>query len=306
MRLLVVLVLRVQLPVSRWVAHVNVYIHESTLFDVGADARLLIKRIQPALPSISYVMLTHHHWDHSAALQELWEATGAVVVASRAELEMLSSIDAMIEVNLKPVAEAAALPSSVVEWVVKRAYRRYKLLKIPDSYIEAAEEARGLPAEPLATPGHTVAHTSYLLKGALIAGDLMLAGKPPSFIDLEAHLRSLASAPRVKAYPGHGPPVEDARRRGLELIREYAGRLSRLLEACQPKATLSEAVRRMHGESLGPLELMIASREALASAKLLEKLSLLEVDYSRKPIVLKPTEACDIIERLKSILSIPL
>lgn len=294
-----------KLPVSKWVSHVNVHLYGGVLFDVGADAKLLLKMAERALPSISYVMLTHHHWDHSAALQEIWEATRAVVVAGRAEIEMLLDTSLMIEVGLKPVAEAADLPPSVVEWLVKRAYNRYRNLRVPDSYIETAEGARGLPAEPLATPGHTIAHMSYLVEEGLIVGDLMLADRTPSFIDLEAHLKSLASAPAVRAYPGHGSPIADARRRGLELIRKYSRRLSRLLEACRPKATLKEAVERLAGGRIGPLELLIASREALASARLLEKLGLLDIDYSRKPIILKPT-GYNVDERLKLFLSIHL
>src|SRR3990172_8707769 len=69
---------------------------EGALVDAGfSDDESYNKRMEallaPGAPKIRYIIITHHHYDHSSGAQRLREATGAQIVLHRDEVPLLLS-----------------------------------------------------------------------------------------------------------------------------------------------------------------------------------------------------------------------
>jgi glyoxylase-like metal-dependent hydrolase (beta-lactamase superfamily II) len=163
------------------------------VIDPGPDLPEHLQAIQAAIPgeTISHILITHHHSDHSPLARALSKVTGAKVWG-------------------RPVA------TPVVEDAVKleAGYDNF----VPDVAIAGGEvfEGPGWTLEAIHTPGHTSNHICYALaqENALFSGDHIMGWSttvitPPDG-DMGDYLRSLA---RVRArgfatlWPTHGPPV---------------------------------------------------------------------------------------------------
>jgi glyoxylase-like metal-dependent hydrolase (beta-lactamase superfamily II) len=132
---------------------------------------------------VEYVLLTHHHLDHSEAAQGFAERMGCGVRA----------LDPSLCWRSEPVADGETL------------------------------SVAGLSAEVLTTPGHTADSISLLLpeERALLTGDMVLGrgttvvvhpdGELASYFASIERMRALVSDDRVDTlWPAHGPVLDDA------------------------------------------------------------------------------------------------
>ncbi|MDO8612719.1 MAG: MBL fold metallo-hydrolase, partial [Dehalococcoidia bacterium] len=211
---------------------------EGALIDSGFGdeqslrARLEYLRERPDV-KVRYIILTHHHFDHSSGAHRLRQASGAQVVMHPQEERFLRDwqSEAPQDIDIpagqgRGSADLSAL--AVVEQV--RRFRQQAAEAVPVLPVTegAVLAVGGLSLEVVHTPGHTLGSICVYIRGerALFTGDTALglgtvAISPPPYGDMALYLQSLE---RLKAFdasvmlPGHGRPVEDVARKLQELI----------------------------------------------------------------------------------------
>src|ERR687896_541545 len=158
---------------------------EVAVIDPGPDDPRHIEAIVGASmrERVRWILVTHHHIDHSAGVRRLKEATGAEIVA------------------YGPPKSAGA------DWAPDRKAR-------DGNIIEGTEW--GL--EVLHTPGHASDHLCFFLEEerVLFTGDMVLSGMtsviaPPDG-DMTAYLASLERMRKrrlTRICPGHGDVIDD-------------------------------------------------------------------------------------------------
>lgn len=260
----------------------NVYLladgGEGALIDSGfgdkhsVKARLDYLRERPDV-KLRYIVLTHHHFDHSGGAHQLRQATGAKIVMHAQEERLLRDWQGDIPQDVDVPADHQALAEQV------RLFRRQAAEATPDVAIADGDllSVGGLTLEALHTPGHTLGSICIYLREerALFTGDTALglgtvAILPPPYGDMRLYLQSLE---RLKGYdaalmlPGHGRPVHDVARKLQELIdhrREREEQIVRLLTEGKttPRAMLAaiypELDRRIVPMALHQIEAHLA------------------------------------------------
>jgi glyoxylase-like metal-dependent hydrolase (beta-lactamase superfamily II) len=174
---------------------------EVAIIDPGPDLPAHIEAVLKAVEGerVSHILVTHTHRDHSPAVPAIQTATGAKTygegphrAARPFQIDEKTRLDASADMDF-----------------------------VPDIRVKDGEtiDGKGFAFETVLTPGHTMNHAAYALKGTdtLFAGDHVMAWStsivaPP---DGEMHaymhsLRKLKARPETTYYPGHGPAVRDA------------------------------------------------------------------------------------------------
>ncbi|MCA3560821.1 MAG: MBL fold metallo-hydrolase [Aestuariivirga sp.] len=152
--------------------------------------------------TVTHILVTHSHADHSPLARRLKHATGAVMLA-------YGAVDA-------PLASGLRLDASIDHDFV------------PDMRLAEGDEVNGpgWTLEALFTPGHMSNHMCFALKEeqALFAGDHVMAWAtsviaPPDgdMGQYFASLRKLLDRDDQVYHPGHGPSKRDP----LPLVRGY-------------------------------------------------------------------------------------
>jgi glyoxylase-like metal-dependent hydrolase (beta-lactamase superfamily II) len=200
---------------------------------------------------VRYILLTHHHFDHSSGAQQLREATGAQVVLHAGEEKFLLDSTGEAPQDL----EATAEENKQVAEAIQR-FRDQAAEGAPDVRVSDGETftVGGLEIQVVHTPGHTLGSVCFYMPGerALFTGDTALglgtvAISPPPYGDMGLYLESLA---RLKSYdsalmlPGHGQTVHDVPSKLQELIDHRREREAQILKLMAdgkhtPKAMLS-------------------------------------------------------------------
>jgi glyoxylase-like metal-dependent hydrolase (beta-lactamase superfamily II) len=170
---------------------------EVAVIDPGPDMADHLDALMAALEgeTVTHILVTHHHTDHSPLARPLHEKTGAKIYGC--------------------AVGAKAGDSAVITEA------GHDLDFSPDIDIcggGAVFEGPGWTLEAIATPGHTSNHICFALKeeNALFSGDHIMGWSttvvsPPDG-DMTAYMNSLD---KVKAldfdilWPTHGPPVRD-------------------------------------------------------------------------------------------------
>jgi len=171
------------------------------IIDPGPDDARHVKALLDAVrgETVTHIVVTHTHRDHSPAVPALKAATGATVYAEgphRAARPLF-------------IGEASPLDSSG-----DRDFR-------PDTAVADGDviEGDGWALESVATPGHTANHMAFALKDRdiLFAGDHVMGWStsivaPPdgAMSDYMGSLSKLAARPEQLYFPGHGPAIPDA------------------------------------------------------------------------------------------------
>ncbi len=165
----------------------------AVLFDAPADCDKILDYIAQNDITIKYICLTHAHFDHILALNELKEKTGAELMLHEKEEKYLTDP----ALNLIGAVET--------EVIIPKADR---LLHDGDTI-----SLDGLSFKVIHTPGHTEGGTCYLIDNVLISGDTLFSGSIGRYDfplgSLEDELRSineklLVLDDEIKVYPGHG------------------------------------------------------------------------------------------------------
>jgi glyoxylase-like metal-dependent hydrolase (beta-lactamase superfamily II) len=156
--------------------------------------------------TVTHILVTHTHRDHSPAAARIKAATGAKTCGEgphRAARPL-------------HVGEAPPLESSG-----DRDFR-------PDVALADGETVSGpgWELEAVTTPGHTANHMAFALKGTpvLFSGDHVMAWSTPvvappdgAMSDYMASLEKLSRRAETLYFPGHGGAVRDA----LRFVRQY-------------------------------------------------------------------------------------
>jgi glyoxylase-like metal-dependent hydrolase (beta-lactamase superfamily II) len=173
--------------------------------------------------NVRYIILTHHHYDHSSGAHRLREATGAQVVVHRAEEKLL----------LTPESETGDMDIPEDQKEAREQAKKWRAeaaKAVPDVRVEDGDvlEVGSLRLRCVHTPGHTDGHLCLLLEGegVLFAGDNVLgvgtaAIPPPPHGDMAEYIRSLRKMQALDAKlmcTGHGPAVKEPNRKIQELI----------------------------------------------------------------------------------------
>ncbi|WP_375481836.1 MBL fold metallo-hydrolase [uncultured Jatrophihabitans sp.] len=203
---------------------------ERILIDPGEDSENHpgadhLERLLSAAPSVSVVLLTHGHHDHSGLAARLHEQTGVAVRAA----------DPALCRGGPPLRDGAVV------------------------------DASGVRLQVLATPGHTADSVSFVLAGsddadgaAVFTGDTVL-GRGTTVVahpdgalgPYLASLRLLQGLGGARVLPGHGPELDSIGTVAAEYLAHRAERLEQVRSALQrlgPSATAREIVEDVYAD----------------------------------------------------------
>ncbi|MFB6114057.1 MAG: MBL fold metallo-hydrolase [Halodesulfurarchaeum sp.] len=196
---------RFEIPVSEPAptGHTNAYLLEgaSLLVDPAGS----IDEFDRSPGPVEHVAVTHTHPDHVGGVKELAERFGTTVWARagrEADFESATGV-------------------------------------VPDAtFREGDTIGDSGTVRVIETPGHAPEHVSFAVDGAILIGDLAMAGdsiwvgEPDG--DVRAYLGSLRRIRTMDfdvAYPGHGQPITTPRQRLERIIRHRLERERRIEEA---------------------------------------------------------------------------
>jgi glyoxylase-like metal-dependent hydrolase (beta-lactamase superfamily II) len=177
---------------------VNCYIYASEtgrkgfVIDPGDEADFILKRVKELGLGIPYIILTHGHPDHTGALKQVRENTGAQLA--------IHGSDA-------PILKDKLLHSLL-------GFRHSDV--VPDRLLGDGEtiKAGELDLEVIHTPGHTPGGICLLGEGIVFTGDTLfnmgigrtdLLGGDAHLLMASIHDRLLSLPDETIVYPGHGP-----------------------------------------------------------------------------------------------------
>ncbi len=187
---------------------------EASVIDPGAEAERILGFLSEKALKLKNIFLTHGHFDHILAVQQVHEKTNARIVIHEADAECLQS-------------SYQALYTSIM----REPFRVSKA----DIRLRGGEKTivGTLEAEFMHTPGHTPGSMCILMDNALFTGDTLFEGDVGR-TDLRggdeyALKRSLAWLYRLPydyiVYPGHGDPTTLGIERDTnEYLRAAVGR----------------------------------------------------------------------------------
>ena len=186
---------------------------EVAIIDPGPDNKEHIAALLAALrgETVTTILVTHTHKDHSPAARELKAATGARIVGCAPTQSSGSPIDAANDFDY-----------------------------VPDTVMRDGDaiEAKNFSLLCVATPGHTRNHLAFALpqESALFSGDHVMAWStsvvaPPdgAMRDYMASLEKLLARDERIYWPGHGGPVKEPQRFVHALIRHRREREKAIL-----------------------------------------------------------------------------
>jgi glyoxylase-like metal-dependent hydrolase (beta-lactamase superfamily II) len=228
---------------------------EVAVLDPGPDSARHITALLEALhgETITTILITHTHRDHSPAAAILKAATGARIIGCA---------------PYTPPAPKSGEPVPQLDASHDLDYAPERILQDGDTV-----ECKGFSLDVVATPGHTQNHLSFALtdEGALFSGDHVMAWSTSVIVPPDGTLRSyMDSLEKLRVrndriyWPGHGGPVTEPQRFLRALVHHRRQReqaiLSRLAAGDR---TISQIVANVY-QSLSPVLQGAASLSVLA------------------------------------------
>ncbi|MDI6600737.1 MAG: MBL fold metallo-hydrolase [Thermoanaerobacteraceae bacterium] len=178
---------------------------EGIIVDPGDEPKKIIDVINKVGIDIVYIVLTHAHYDHCGALEEIKTMTGCrEVILHRLEEEVLENP----ELNLSPW-----ISGQNVSLKGDKLVEDGDIIKIGDIEVTIRH-----------TPGHTPGSISLIFDGKCICGDALFAGSvgrtdfpggSPHVLrnTLDVVFKKLPD--KMEVWPGHGPSTTIGRERKL-------------------------------------------------------------------------------------------
>lgn len=214
---------------------------EGALIDSGfgdeesIKARLEFLKEHPDV-KVRYIVLTHHHFDHSSGADQIRAATGAEVTIHPEELSFLRDWQGEAPQDIEIPEDQKELRAKIEK------FREQAAEAEPVRVVNDGDEIAvgSLTLRIVHTPGHTLGSVCIYCpqERALFTGDTALglgtvAISPPPHGDMALYLQSLD---KLKAYdsavmlPGHGIAVHDVRAKIDELISHRHAREEQILK----------------------------------------------------------------------------
>jgi len=214
---------------------------EGALIDAGFpddesfNTRMEWLRSVPDL-KLKYIVITHHHFDHSAGAAKLRDATGAKIVMHEVEEPILQRS------ATQEIPSDMDVPKEAKEWVERTAQWRKEAAEAGADELVSDNDTLsigGLTLRMVHSPGHTAGHISPFLEQGkvLFAGDNVLGMgttvvPPPPHGDMFDYIASLKKMQSLEAELmccGHGPVVREPNRKLQELIDHRGEREEQIL-----------------------------------------------------------------------------
>ncbi len=244
--------------------------HTGTNTWIVGQGRVAVIDPGPALPAhlaaimaalapgetVSHILVTHAHADHSALAPALAAATGAPMLAfGTATSGRSARMTALAAAGLTGGGEGLDHDFA------------------PDALLADGEtvDGPGWALTALHTPGHLGGHLCLTLGDQLFSGDHVM-GWAPSLVsppdgdmgDYMASLQRLAAGRWRRFLPGHGDPVDDPAHRLTTLIAHREGREAQILQSLSKgPLTLAALVDAVYADTPPALH-PAAMRNALA------------------------------------------
>lgn len=199
------------------------------------EARLSFLKDHPKL-RLKYIVLTHHHFDHSSGADQIREATGAEVTLHPDEEKFLRDWQSDAPQDIEIPEEMKELREKVAK------FREQAAEAEPTVQMNDGDEftVGSLTLRIIHTPGHTLGSVCIYCpeERALFTGDTALglgtvAISPPPHGDMALYLQSLAKLQTIDSalmLPGHGIAVHDVASKLQELIDHRHAREEQILK----------------------------------------------------------------------------
>ncbi|HVP04842.1 MAG TPA: MBL fold metallo-hydrolase [Dehalococcoidia bacterium] len=214
---------------------------EGALIDSGfgdeksIEARLGFLKEHPGL-RLKYIVLTHHHFDHSSGASQIRQATGAEVTLHPQEEKFLRDWQSEAPQDIEIPEDQKDLREKV------KRFREQAAEAEPTLPMNDGDEfsVGVLTLRIIHTPGHTLGSVCIYCpqERALFTGDTALglgtvAISPPPHGDMALYLQSLAKLQTIDSavmLPGHGIAVHDVPAKLQELIDHRHAREEQILK----------------------------------------------------------------------------
>lgn len=131
---------------------------DALVIDPGGETNRILQILSEKQLHLKYIVLTHGHFDHIAAVQPLWLATKAEICMNSMDVHFIDDS----EWNALNIVQRDPFPVFSV----------HKKVKDGDKLFLGKHEV-----QILATPGHTPGSISISIPGHLFCGDLILKGE---------------------------------------------------------------------------------------------------------------------------------
>lgn len=199
------------------------------------EARLGFLKDFPKL-RLKYIVLTHHHFDHSSGANQIREATGAEVTLHPDEESWLRDWQSEAPQDIEIPEEMKEMREKVAK------FREQAAEAEPTVQVNDGDEftVGSLTLRIVHTPGHTMGSVCIYMpqEKALFTGDTALglgtvAISPPPHGDMAQYQKSLAKLQTIESsvmLPGHGIAVHDVPAKLQELIDHRAAREEQILK----------------------------------------------------------------------------
>ena len=239
------------------------------VIDPGPDDARHVAALLEALrgETVTHILVTHTHRDHSPAAPQLKAATGAAVLGEGPHRPSRALRGGETE-RLDAGGDTAFRPEIVLR----------------DTDVVAGD---GWALEAVTTPGHTANHLAFALRGTemLFSGDHVMGWSttivaPPdgAMRPYMESLQKLQGRAEQIYLPGHGPAVHDARRFVRHLIAHRQAREAGILRQLAKNAADIPALVRVMYAGLDPRLSSAAGLSVLAHLEDLAARGIVAVD----------------------------